>query len=373
MADFEAVIDLKTGKATTSSGGTGSAKGEAFKGGLFGALLGGLLSSVKQLLDPINAIASLLIFALFPILKPFLILFIKVGLMLYRFLTDALGGLGSKDGGTATAIDEKGNEILTAGDGLKSSLFLIGSIIGGIVAAFLGAPALIIAAVATIGGLLFSKVGSFLADMLLTATQFIDSIFGTDFTQYVEKILDGLANIGNGIWNFLTGILEWDGDKVWDGLMQVFDGIGDVFAGAFELAADMLWETLSASIDGLSTLGSWMWDGLTWVLSKSFDALSGIGSWIKNFIKDSVRSVTSFFGGGSSTKINDGIITPNGNLIRTNPRDYAMFAKNPADLMGGGSGGGNYTININGGLITEEVARDIGKIIMGDLNRGGGF
>ena len=104
-------------------------------------------------------------------------------------------------------------------------------------------------------------------------------------------------------------------------------------------------------------------------LKKSFEVLSALGSWIKSKIKSLLS-----FGGGSSKSVNDAIITPNGDIIRTNPSDYLIATKNPSALASGGSGGAStINVNISGGLITEEVARDIGKVIQRQVSYGGGF
>lgn len=356
------------GKASASESSKGSGKGGgAFKGGFLGSILGNLLSSVKQLFEPISAMATLLVAALFPLLKPFLILFIKVGLLLFKWLQGALSGLGSSEAGIET--DSSGKS--TVGDSLKSALFIVGAIIAGIIAALSGAPILLVAAIAVLGGLLISKVGSFLIQTLLNVVAWIDKTFGTNLLEPLKIVFNGIANVFNGLWNILTSLLELDFKGVWEGLKQVFTGLWEIMKGIFLLAWEKLKTVVIGSFGIFKTIGTFIFDSMTTILTTSFSVLKSIGKWILN----SVKSFFSFGGGGGSsgttTSVNDAIITPNGNVIRTNPSDYLIATKTPGSL--GGSGSKDIIVNINGGLITEDVARQIGKIIKREINYGGGY
>lgn len=354
----------KTGNKKSGGGGA------AFAGGFLGSIAGELLKSVKALFDPISAIAGLLIGALFPILKPFLILFIKVGLLLFRWLQQAMSGLGAGTETSALQTNEQG--ILQAGDKLKSALFIIGAIVAGIVAALLGAPATIIAAVALLGGLLFSKVGAFFVDTFLGFVQWIDSLFGTNFIQPLSMFFEGIANVFQGLYNTLINLVSLDFAEAWEGLKQVFLGAWQILKGVLGTLWESLKQIVLQSFKGLSTLGSWIWDSLVAIFKPSFEALRNIGSWISDKIKGFFSSLNPFSRGSSSRSVNDAIITPNGDVIRTNPSDYLIATKTPESL-GGGGGSSNVNVTINGGLITEEVAREIGQVIQRELNLGGRF
>lgn len=381
----------KAGKASakesSKASGKASGKGGAFAGGFVGAILGNLLASVKQLFDPLSAIASLLIAALFPILKPFLILFIKVGLLLYKWLSGSLAGLGSTGPGVSIDVETGQAKV---NDSLKSALFIIGAIIAGIIAALAGAPLLIIGAIAVVAGLLVSQVGGYLIQKLLDFVNWLDDKLGTNFLKPLVRIFDGISNVFNGLWNTVKSLITLDWQGVKDGLLQMFNGAYDILAGSLELAwenlkntflvawnslkviLDELWDKIKSiviiSIETLKDVGIWVLDKLKSVLSNSFNSLRDIGSWIS----DKVKSFFSF-GGFGSKSVNDAIITPNGDIIRTNPSDYLIATKTPGNLMGGSGGSKSVNVTINGGLITEDVARDIGRIIQREINYGGGF
>lgn len=357
----------EAGKAQSKEADKDKGGGGAFAGGLVGSLLGSLLSSVQALFTPLSAISGLLVATLFPILKPFLILFIKVGILLYKWLNKSLAGLGGTSGGTA--VDSEG--IVKSSDSLKSALFLIGAIIGGIAAAFLGAPALIIAAAAILGGLLLSTVGGFLSDVILRFFQWIDNILGTNFLEPLRMFFDGVSNIWNGLWNTLKSLLSLDFKGVWEGLKQMLIGVVQVLGGVFGFAWEFLKFVLISNFNGIKSAMATVWDFLKSAFIKSFEAIKTLGSWIANKIKGALSSILSF-GRRSATSVNDAIITPSGDIIRTNPSDYLIATKTPGAL-GGSGGSSKIDVNINGGLITEDVARQIGKIIMRTIKSGGSF
>lgn len=365
----------KAGKefSKASESKKGSSGGGAFAGGFAGSILGNILSSVKQLFEPINAIATLLVAALFPILKPFLILFIKVGLLLYKWLSSTLGSLTGDGAGVTTTIDENGNEVNKAGDGLKSALFILGAVIFGVIAAIAGAPALLIAGIAILAGVLTSAVGSFIVDMVLKLFTWIDETFGTNFIEPLKIFFQGLADVWNGLYDMVVGLLTLDIKAVWDGFVKMSRGIVGILIGVF----GFIWEAIKAGftkgINLLSEFGTWLWELLKTTFKSSLSALSSLGSWLLGWIKDIIRSMNPFGGGGGGKSVNDAIITPNGDIIRTNPSDYLIATKTPGSFGGGSSGSTSVNVTINGGLITEEVARDIGKIIQRELNYGGGF
>ena len=68
---------------------------------------------------------------------------------------------------------------------------------------------------------------------------------------------------------------------------------------------------------------------------------------------------------GSKVSVDDAIITPSGQVIKTNPKDYIIATQNPSSLVGSGSG---TVVNINGGTyLSEDVAESIGDMIINRL------
>jgi hypothetical protein len=365
------------GKGASEGGKGGSSKGSgggSFAGGFLGSIAGSILSSVKQLFDPLNAIASLLVAALFPILKPFLILFIKLGLLLYKWISGILGTGDTKSGvvgpantGDGLAIGDMGKSILTWGSILGGILAAIVVLLAPVEVGFMGIAAVVLAIAGVFYGIgkFALQLGWYVGQglhaiwlMLVIAAQWIADIFmkfigllgdawSWIVTTFKEKWAQFLELL-SASWEMLKKFGTW----IWDGLVLVFTAA---------------WETLK-------TFGTWIWDSLVAIFTTSFAALSGIGQWISDKIKSMVSSVKSLFGkgGGSGSSVQDAIITPNGDIIRTSPADYLIATKNPGSLMGG-SGSSNINVTINGGMITEDVAKQIGKIISRQVKMGGGF
>lgn len=347
------------------SGGSSNQKkgggGGAFAGGLVGSLLGSILGSVKQLFGPIQAMSSLLVAALFPILKPFLILFLKVGFMLFKLIRKMLGGErggASSLSGRAGLSEEQVAEIRKTGERLGLSnkeidknissanelekkknkvIGIIGVVLGAIVgvvaaiaAGFVGIPVLIIAAI--IGALLGLVAIIFGREVAADIITWMKEAF-----IYLKEAVMSLPDNIKKLWSkFITKIKE-----VW--------------------ASAIL--TLKEAFSDIGSLPGKIWGLIKGLFVGTINVASTVWGWFKGLFS---------FGGGSTGKVDDAIITPNGDVIRTNPNDYLIATKNPSAL-GGGSGSSNVNVTINGGLITEEVARDIGKVLMREINLGGGF
>lgn len=366
LKKVEKDVQKSASKGANASGGGGA----AFAGGALGGLFGSLLSSVEQLFAPLSAVASLLVASLWPILKPFLILFLKIGIKLNKWLQSALAGFGLGTGAGGVSVDSEG--IVQAGEKIKSAFFLIGAILSGVVAAFAGAGPLLIGAVAILGGLIVSKVYSILIEKFLSMAKLMDELWGSNLLEPIMMIFNGIADTFMGLWNMVMSLLTLDWEGFNAGFTQMWNGALNVFKGILLLA----WETFKAywtkGIETLKTVGNWMFEFLKERFTQSFQVLKDIGSWIRDRIKGFFSRLNPF-GGGSSKSVNDAIITPNGDVIRTNPSDYLIATKTPESLGGMGGKGGTVNVNINGGLITEDVANQIGAIIQRQINFGGGY
>ncbi|MBW6469608.1 MAG: hypothetical protein K0A90_00120 [Methanosarcinaceae archaeon] len=360
---------LKAGKAFSrgSKGKDDKVKsgGGAFSGGLIGSLLGSLLSSVKMLFDPLSAIASLLIMALFPILKPFLILFIKVGLLLYKFLNKMLGGSESVKG--TAGRDETGKIDVSPFGVFVSLISGLALAILLIIGVFLAFPTLLAGAgTATIIGLV-AVLGLVLAYLSQEFMKFV-VWFSESLNKFIIFLIEKWVNFTNRLGAVLVDVVNFLG-AIWNGFLDMLTKSWEGLKSLGTWIYDSITSILETSWEGLKSLGTWIYDTFKSIFISSMSVLSNIGNWIS----DKIKSLIGFGGGGGSSKVNDAIITPNGDIIRTNPADYIIATKNPGALGGGSGGPANITVTINGGLITDDVARDIGKVILREVNMGGGF
>jgi len=82
-------------------------------------------------------------------------------------------------------------------------------------------------------------------------------------------------------------------------------------------------------------------DGLNNLANKLGDVVDGLGRAANTFIEllTGERRVTplkALFGGGFTDEVNDAVITPQGEVVKTNPRDFIIATQNPQQLTSGG-------------------------------------
>ena len=97
-------------------------------------------------------------------------------------------------------------------------------------------------------------------------------------------------------------------------IFKVFGAIGDILRGDFKEGFTKIGEVV---LETLLAPFKWVWN--------TVKALFGFGGDTDGY--DESMS--------ESDSINDGVITPTGEVIKTNPMDYIMAVKNPFDMLGG--------------------------------------
>lgn len=214
-----------------------------------------------------------------------------------------------------------------------------------------------------------------------------------DFKTKLEDIYTWLEDTGiiqffKDIWeNIATNfrdILVPQFQLLWEKLqplMPLFDAMGKVF-GVIILGAVL---AVSKAIEGLiglftvvlalfTRIAAFLVD----VFAKAFTAVSDAVQWVIDKVEKLISAIRSFIevakeaGIGSAIgkavgkifKVNDAVVNPNGNIISTHPDDYLIATKDPSSLGGGGT-----IVNINGGTyLSEDAARQLGDMIIGNLN-----
>ena len=101
-------------------------------------------------------------------------------------------------------------------------------------------------------------------------------------------------------------------------IFQVFEGIGDILRGDFREGFSKIGE---AVLENILAPFKWVWN--------TVKAMFGFGGDSAGYDE----------GMSESDSIDDGVITPTGEVIKTNPMDYIMAVKNPFDMLGGLFGG----------------------------------
>lgn len=337
-------------KGSRGKTGAGSAAAGGFAGGLLGSILGGLGvigDLMKGLIGLVNYLVAPFVPLLLTIIKPvFLMLQVLMGYML-KFYKDPAGSLDSLFSGIAgkassvTGIDSEILKksfapVMTFFDGIirfwKGFLDLTAAVVAGDLSSGMRAVG------SMVSGVLETVMSTFffIPNLLLTGVEslasLVDEVFGTSFAEVFSNIRDIFANMLNFMVKFFTG--DWQG--AWDALKGVGQNLYNILVN---------------------------------ILTSAFSVLQGIGSWILDKIKsmfDSVKNTFSSFGGKvKDFFVNDAVITPQGNVIRTNPNDYLIATQNPQGM----GGGGNITVNVTG-VIDENMLDLIGQRIQDRLRYG---
>jgi phage-related protein len=158
-----------------------------------------------------------------------------------------------------------------------------------------------------------------------------------------------------GVKEFM--LAAWDELKI--RTQNVLEKTQDIFVGVFTAIKEFFIDVWDAMLDKVE---NWV-DSVTEFLQPVVDMVnriqSGIGSGIDavgDRVSRGLSNIGSFIG------IDDAVITPQGQVIKTNPADYLFATKNPDSMRGG------VTVNIQGGtFLSEEAAEEMGDIFINKL------
>lgn len=325
----------------------GDGKGNgAFGGALIGGLIGAVVGSLKPIQELLGVVAGILQIFMVPVLillKPFLILFLKVGIALMKAFTPGAGETKPE------GVKRKG--------GIIAGL-LVGAFVA-IVAAFAGAPALIIGAIA----LAAFFIGKALFDF--------GWWLGGKFVEVFSWVLDTL----------IIPVFQWLGEQfkgfgialkiAWQWIMNAAKIVWGWFVKGFKLVlqfGSMIWDLFIKGLSLISNFGSMIWD----LFKNGLKSIADLGTRIWNWIKSSLGS---FFGGGGSTSVDDALITNQGQVIKLNPNDNVLAFQDfsqVSNIAGGGAGGTNINVTVNGFVgndqeIAERLAKALNKSSRGGV------
>jgi tape measure domain-containing protein len=176
---------------------------------------------------------------------------------------------------------------------------------------------------------------------------------------FVQTMIDGITGAWQAFSGFMGGL--WEGIKniagsVWEGIKNTISGVIDGIRGVWQGLVDFI----SPFWDWFGQKASDVWEGVKNTFVSAVDFIRGVwegfvgfftGAWDK--IKGAFSTVADFFGfsgpepaaagsspasasavtGSGARPVGDMILTPEGRFD-TDPADYIMAMKNPADLSG---------------------------------------
>ncbi len=338
-----------------AAGGKKKGKG-AFGGAALGGLIGALLGTLEPIKEILGVIGGILKIALVPVMmlmKPFLILFLKLGMVLLKMFTG--GGL-----------EEQGAALAT-GRGLQADTIegSAGEFVQGFKDKFFG---------------WIDEMFNFQTSSLFLASM---GAFLKVFITGLGNIFFGFLDILGGVWDVIVGIFTGDLDRIVQGIVKIFTGIFDIFLGVLKTivgAAGMvgtiignilvgLWNGLKALIG----LGAKLFNMIVDTVKSGLSVLAGIGKAIKDaalgFIKGIGGGIKRIFG------VNDALITSGGDVVKFHPDDNIMAFKDFSTLAaagsGQGSGKGDIYITVEGFVGSEEELADRMGRALNSSSRGG--
>lgn len=215
----------------------------------------------------------------------------------------------------------------------------------------------------TLAALLIPVIGEKIGALIASGKELWDNAIGAIgafFTGTWEwlKALPGriwsfLKALPGQIWGYISGL----GEVIWNFLKELPSLIWDYMV---ELPGK-IWELLQTGFTWIKDVATNVWNSIKELPSQIWEFIKELPSLIAKSIKSIGGFVSGLFGGGK--QVGDAILRPNGDVIRTDPKDTLVAMKNPG--LGGGSGsGGSTTYNFYGVQpqeIVDLVYRQLGQ------------
>jgi len=316
-------------------GGVGRA---AAVGGFLGALIGSL-KPVQELLGVIAGIMQIFMVPIFILLKPFILMFLKVGQALLKFFGPTEG-----EGGTTGKLKTGAGILL--GVFAAIAAFLLGASIGWIVA---------IGLIFFFLGRKLFEFGMWLGEKLL---QFVNWLWNNILLPAGQWIGEKLRQIGEfflAAWDFIKEVAQ----TIWGWIKSGFMAVVNF--------GKRIWELFKTGLMAVANFGNDIWE----LFKSGLSAIANLGSMIWNWI-------TSALGGlfGSGRSVDDALITSQGQIINLNPKDNVLAFQDFSQVenmtnQNGGARGGNTYITVEGFVGDEDTLADKISKALSDSSRGG--
>lgn len=306
----------------------------AFSGAAIGGFIGAIIGSLKPIQELLSVIGGILQIFMVPImilLKPFLVLFLKVGIALNKWLT-------KQNKTTAQKAGNIGGIILAA---LTAILLIVTTALGGWAIALIA--------------LIVGFAGKYIIQAIIwIATKLFE--FGTKIGQWLfDKII---VPVGDAIYNAIIWVVEFI-KKAWEWIKDVAKNIKNWIITAFKNIVEFFKSIPGLFLEGLSfiaDLGVKIWnfflDGLSFI--------SNLGVKIWNWIKDSLGNLFGVKGKASGGPVSGGtpyLVGERGPELFM-PSSSGNIVPNFKTFNSGGNGGSgarNINITVNGFVGDEDT------------------
>lgn len=239
------------------------------------------------------------------------------------------------------------------------------------------------------------NVGGIIADYLPSWAEFkgwIDSVKTAvmDFVALTAPLWNILKSALNDLWLVIKFQLWPSFKELLTALEPLAPFVGVVLYLAFITLVKVLTAAaaiISKVLDVVTMLVGYFKEDLNKALSASVKdwlallnpinlvifAMKQVWEWGKRAL-EIASSVVGIKTSGKEKKVDDAVISPSGDIVSTNPKDWLIATQNPA-LLGGGTGT-NINVNLNGDILTdaetaERLATQIAFGIKNQLILGG--
>lgn len=209
--------------------------------------------------------------------------------------------------------------------------------------------------------------------IIITALNF----FIPNWQQYLLQIYTAISTTFNDIYNFVLGVWNATIDAVSNAMlvagtfiMAQFNTLKTAITavlGAISSVWQSVWQSIADFFGGI-------WDSIVSKVQAAVDFIAAQIARLQSLIAP-VSGVLGAIGSGVSGAFNavlntgktalgvhDGVIQ-GGQIISTDPEDTIIAMKDPSSLGGGKA----INISISGAILTQDAARTIGDMILGEL------
>ena len=144
-----------------------------------------------------------------------------------------------------------------------------------------------------------------LSPILETIGNLFMNAFGT-----ISDILNGIWQVLSGLIDFIVGVFTGDWEQAWNGIKEIFSGIWTAIKGFFEGIWNSIKDIVTGAIDTvkayieyvlnvISTVWSNIWNGIKNFASNIWNGIknifSGVGNWFTNIFQQAYNGITKVF------------------------------------------------------------------------------
>lgn len=175
----------------------------------------------------------------------------------------------------------------------------------------------------------------------------IASVVKSVYENSIKPVVDGIKRIFSGVIDFIAGVFTGNWSRAWEGVKNIFGGVWDSLVALAKAPLNAVISLINGAIGAINSISVEIPD---WV--------PGIGGGKLGF---NIPKIPALASGGIATKPTLAMIGEG------NESEAVLPLSKLKDLMGGGSGGGNISVNFaptinitgGGGSVSSEIEKGL--------------